>query len=203
MSLPDWWPDWRGETCIVVASGPSAKDAPLDIAKGRARVIVINESWRLAPWADVLYAGDYRWWKANEGLPEWTGLKVSVHHRLVENAWGIRHLPMNRGDVMETARLGILGWGGNSGFQAVNLAAQLVGPGRVILVGFDMTLASGVHWHGAHPQFNPKPDSIGRWRRVLDRAAASLAKAGTTVLNASPASALRNYPKVSLGEALA
>ncbi|MFN4176430.1 hypothetical protein [Phenylobacterium sp.] len=98
----------------------------------------------------------------------------------------------------------MLGFGGNSGFHAVNLAVQL-GVRRIVLVGFDMSLADGVHWHGAHDARlnNPTAQSLARWAGVLDRQALRLAQLGVEVLNASPVSALAAYPKVSLEDALA
>jgi hypothetical protein len=48
-------------------------------------------------------------------------------------------------DLQWTA--GVVGGGGNSGFQAVNLAAQF-GASRIILIGFDMTDRGGKHWYG-------------------------------------------------------
>ena len=41
------------------------------------------------------------------------------------------------------------------------------------------------------------------WRRVVDAAAKAAEEQGVEVLNCSPVSALRNYPKVDFAEALA
>jgi hypothetical protein len=98
---------------------------------------------------------------------------------------------------------GTIGWGGNSGFAALNLAVQF-GAKRIILVGFDMRLDRGIHWHGAHSDglHNPNHGVVLRWRRVIDQVAPTLAALGVTVLNASPVSALQAYPKVDFAEAL-
>lgn len=97
----------------------------------------------------------------------------------------------------------VIGWGGNSGFQAVNLAAHF-GVRRIVLVGFDMQLRTGIHWHGRHGRGlnNPTRHNVERWRRVLDQAAPALAALGVEVVNVSPVSALTAYPKMSLEEAL-
>lgn len=97
---------------------------------------------------------------------------------------------------------GVLGWGGNSGFHALNLAVQ-AGARRIVLVGYDMTIAGGVHWHGRHPSAlnNPTAGNIDRWRRVMDAAAPMLAECGVEVLNASAVSALAAFPKVAFEEA--
>lgn len=100
-------------------------------------------------------------------------------------------------------RFGVLGAGGNSGFQAVNLAAQ-TGAGRIALVGFDMHLSAGIHWHGRHPpgMNNPTRQVVDGWRRGLDAAATKLAALGIDVVNCSPHSALQAYRPMSLEDFL-
>jgi hypothetical protein len=96
--------------------------------------------------------------------------------------------------------VGTVGHGGNSGFQALNLAAQF-GARRIVLIGYDFT---GPHWHPNHakPLANPHEEAMARWRGHLD-AAAPLYKAwGVEVLNASPVSRLKAYPRVSIEDAL-
>lgn len=99
---------------------------------------------------------------------------------------------------------GHIGYGGNSGFQALNLALQF-GARRIVLVGFDMQLADGVHWHGRHASNlnNPSAASLARWATILDRQAPAIAAMGALVLNASADSALTAYRKVPLEDALA
>lgn len=89
---------------------------------------------------------------------------------------------------------GQVGDGGNSGFQCLNLVAQMA-PQRIVLVGFDMRLDKGVHWHGWHEGHlgNPRNSKLPRWRRALDGAAALLTARGVEVLNASPVSTLTAY----------
>lgn len=109
----------------------------------------------------------------------------------------------HRSDKLEVARLGHVGWGGNSGFQALNLVVQWMCK-RVVLVGFDMRTDRGLHWHRDHGKGmnNPSHRNVERWRRVLDEAAPVLNALGVQVINASPVSALRAYRKMSLEEAL-
>lgn len=100
-------------------------------------------------------------------------------------------------------RPGHIGDGGNSGFQAINLAAQF-GARRIVLVGFDMRLDQGVHWHGRHPPGlnNPRLTHLPDWRVRIDRAAHVLAARGIEAVNASPVSALTAFPFVPLEQAL-
>lgn len=202
--FPAWWKDWTGETCLLVASGPSATSVDLEIARGRVRAIAVNLSWRLCPWADVLYATDGAFWKAQGGVPEFKGLRLTSDERAVE-AFGIAKVQCRKQDdrILLDAP-GVIGWGGNSGFHALNLAIQF-GAAKVILVGFDMTLERGSHWHGEHEGglHNPTRGNVDRWRRVFDKAAPIAASLGVSVLNCSPGSALESFPKMSLEEALA
>ncbi len=208
---PDWFPDWAGQTCVIVASGPSAGTASVEQAQGRARVIAVNNSWRLAPWADVLYGCDFNWWKTQGGVPDFAGLKISQddgwNQRCRQTYPDVRLVHCDRvydrkQDLI--ARPGMTGWGGNSGFQALSLAVQF-GANKIILVGYDMRVDLGVHWHGKHPKGlnNPQAQTADQWRGALDGAAKTLRDAGVTVINASPISALKNYPKMTLQEALA
>lgn len=118
--------------------------------------------------------------------------------------WGVKAVNLTKNcDRLELFRPGTVGWSGNSGFHAFNLAVQFM-PAKIVLVGFDMTLAHGVHWHGKHPSGmnNPRARNVERWRKCLDAAAPTVAALGIRVFNASPISALQNYPKTSLLEAL-
>lgn len=106
-------------------------------------------------------------------------------------------------DTLLFNRYGEIGWGGNGGFHALNLALQF-GARRIILVGYDMRVDRGVHWHGEHPKGmnNPAAANVTRWRQVLDRQAGLLKRLGIEVLNASPVSALESYPKVDFAAAI-
>lgn len=96
-----------------------------------------------------------------------------------------------------------MGWGGNGGFHTLNLAVQF-GLRKIILLGFDMTLQNGLHWHGRHGGSlnNPRQASVDRWRGVLDSQAKPLAAAGVDVVIGSPGSSLSQFRKLELGEAL-
>lgn len=203
MTRPAWFPDWSGERAVIIASGPSAKDAPLWLTKGRVRVIAINNSWRLAPWADALYACDREWWETGAG-DGFKGLKISPAewpgvHRVglagYEGAWS---------NDMQFDEPGVIGAGAGSGFQALNLAVQF-GCRRIALVGFDARVDRGLHWHGAHEGGlkNPMLCTAALWARYLDAAAPALKARGVDVVNCSPVSAVTAYRKASLSDAMA
>jgi hypothetical protein len=137
-------------------------------------------------------------------VPGFAGLKITAD-RAAARRWGLNAVTLEKNvDRLLTDRPGLIGWGGNSGFHAMNMAVQF-GVRALILVGFDMRLDRGLHWHGRHPRGlnNPTEGTVARWRRVVDGAAPRLAELGVTVINTSTISALGAYPKMSLEEALA
>lgn len=202
---PEWFPRWEGATCAIVASGPSAAKAGVEQLRGRVRVIAINTSYQLAPWADVLYACDQTWWKWNKGAPDFRGLKVTQAIQACSQFKDVRLVKVEKFcNELLLDKPGTLGAGGNSGFQALNLALQF-GVKRILLIGYDMRIDLGEHWHKRHPapMSNPHPVSnLPRWRKALDGAAPKLKALGVEVINCSPVSELRAYPKKSLDEVL-
>ncbi len=98
---------------------------------------------------------------------------------------------------------GVIGWGGNSGFHAINMAMQF-GCARIILVGYDMTLSHGTHWHADHKGelTNPTSGNVSRWRRAVEGIAPVADHYDIEIINCSPISALTSYPKMSLEDAL-
>lgn len=202
---PDWWPDWTGKICAIIASGPSAKAAPISLLRDKAKVIAINESYQLCPWADVLYGCDAAWWRMRQGVVAYGGLKISQDAEACSIYKDIRKVNVEpRSNELKVGTIGHLGAGGNSGFQALNLAVQF-GVYQVILIGFDMRVDLGEHWHPRHypPLSNPHPnDNMPRWRKALDGAADTLKILGVDVLNCSAVSLLKAYPKMTVQEAL-
>lgn len=200
---PAWFPDWRGEVCAIVASGESVSQEIVEQVRGRCRVIVVNNNFQIAPWADVLYACDGTWWQKYPDALQFAGLKVTQdfaaakHHKL--------NLVKLLDEKPEQSRIsvatkGVLARGGNGGFQAINLAVQF-GATKQIWLGFDFC---GEHWHGKHEGLlNPRPKTMERWAETLDAQAPILASLGVEVVNCSEISILRGYPKVSVAEALA
>ena len=206
--IPSWWPNWHGKTCVVVAGGPSAKDQPLHLLdKRKHKVIVINNAHQLFPRAHVLFACDFAWWRRYGPGLTFKGLRLSTDKNSCEprQPWGVQQVMLDRpSDKLNLVRYNCVGWGGNSGFQALNLAIQF-GCHKIILVGYDMTTQRGLHWHGAHPpgMNNPTEQNIRRWRRAIDGAADQIAPLGIEVINASAISMLERYPRMELEAALA
>ena len=154
----------------------------------------------------MVYGCDLAWWEHRRGLAEFKGLKVCwsgnglrdhPEVRRVEIAW------RSRGEYLNEMVFGPpdrIGGGGNSGFQAVNLAVNL-GAQLLLLVGFDMTDRGGVHWYGRNRwnrANNPDQSNFRKWKAAFESQAPRLRAAGVEVLNASRDSALTCFDKVTV-----
>lgn len=177
---------WKGQTAIVIGAGPSAAKTPLELARGKARVVAVNESWRLAPWADVLFAIDAVWWVQHKGVPQFAGRRVTSS-------------PF----AMKTFGLDcFVSIGATSGLRAIYLAEKLQA-NPILLVGFEMHPNNGVHWHPPHHELrNPGKDEMKIWREDIERVAGMFAARGTKIVNCTPESALTCFPHVPFEQAL-
>jgi hypothetical protein len=201
----DWWQDWRGECVAIVASGPSAKKAGVELLRERIHVIAIKENVDLCPWADVVYGCDAPWWVSRKGLHKFAGLRLAYDKTLPKHFPGIRTIDIKIStDAILTDQPGLVGSGGNSGFQALNVAVQF-GVNGVILVGFDMDGKSGLHWYGPNKwagTSNPSETNFARWKKAFEGAAQGLRDRGVAVINASSLSALKCFERKTIADAL-
>lgn len=193
-AVPQQWP---GATAVIAATGPSLTQVQLARVRGRARLIAVNDAWRLAPWADALYAADEDWISHHQ--PAFRGQKWTQCE-----AWrdrdGWRWARGIGGDGLSLDPT-IIHWGGNSGFQACNLAVHF-GIRKLILLGFDMRIAGKRHFFGDHPGAMNKDSPYRRFIRHFEQSAGCFQAAGVTVINATPGSALTCFPMIELEQAL-
>lgn len=199
---PAWFPDWSDRPCALVGSGPSVTAESVAALRGRMRVLVINTSYQLSPWADALYACDAKWWDWHKGVPDFTGLKIAYDDGAAKR-YGLHRIDLIEGgnrDSSISLAPGLLGRGGNSGFQAFNLLLQF-GARKIALLGIDFC---GRRWHGAHPNGHQGQSerTLSTWRETFDAAAPMAATLGADVINLSEQSALRAYAKMSADDML-
>lgn len=175
---------------------------------GRAKVIAIKQNIDLCPWAHVVYGCDRPWWDFRRGLPEYAGLKLCFVKtsypdvRTVKIAAGGRDKTYS--DNLHFDEIGTIGGGGNSGFQALNLALQW-GARKIILIGYDLTDRSGVHWYGRNNWAmanNPDDPQLGKWAANFDRTAPAIVKLGADVVNVSEYSRITAFRKGTIEQAL-
>lgn len=201
---PAWFPDWSGQTCAIIAGGGSVKRHEVPLLRGKVRVIVVNNAYLLAPWADALYVADKIWWNEYPAAKDFAGIKVTPHESIAKN-FGCKKVEVlscteHDAHSLVFARLGTVAHGGNSGHQALNLAVQF-GAKKLLLLGYDFC---GDHWHGDHqqPLKNPRQAAMDKWAERLDALAPLLSRIGVEVINCSKASKLKNYPKRELRSVL-
>ena len=188
----------RGGTVVCLGGGPSLTAEDVAAVRSRAVVVAINDVYKLAPWAEVLYAADAKWWKWHHGAPSFPGMKFTLQPEAAR--WPGVQVLQNTGERgLETAPTG-LRTGRNSGYQAINLAVHL-GATRVLLLGYDMGPdGTKTHWFGDHPDKAPSPYAV-----FLERfgdLVVPLRQVGVEVINCSRRTALTTFPRLTLEEAL-
>jgi hypothetical protein len=204
MSCPAWFipPAWAGQTCFIVAGGPSVETQPIERLRGR-HVIALNSSYLVTPFAEFLLFADTRWYEQHRGRREFqafAGQRVTCSpHIHDERIWRLRRRnpPGLAGDhdavVMSRTVMAA----------GLNMAAHLAAA-RIVMLGLDGKPAADgrTHHHEAHPW----PQKDGCWaeqRAELATLVAPLAQRGIAVVNASPDTAVDLWPVTTLeGELL-
>lgn len=192
---------WPGETIVCIASGPSLTREDVDFVRGKARVIAINNAYQLAPWADVFYACDARWWKEHwPHVKPLAGLKYSLQVPGAKKPDAVVCIRKTGRGGLEIDPSG-LRHGHNGGYQCINLAAHL-GAARILLLGYDMRLGTGGkgHWHPEH-QWRVSP-SFNTWIALFRTLVEPLKARGIEVVNCTRVSNLDAFPRVDLETAL-
>lgn len=192
--------DWTGLTCTVIASGPSLTKEDCEYARMKSdRVIVVNESWRMCPDADVLYAADQEWWETRSPhRSQFRGERWSINLAKSEKLEGVILAPGTFDSRFNME--GPIATGMNSGYQSLQLAIRR-GCRKIVLLGFDMgRQGQAVHWHGDHGGYlkNPSDTLLTHCAAIMKANAPLMLEKGVEVLNASRWSALDCFPVVSL-----
>ena len=186
---------YAGQTIVIAASGPSLAAADLEAVRGAAclPLVVVNNTWQRAPWADMLVAMDTAWWRqyGAQAAAEFSGLRVgftSTCTKFGAQASLYGHVVSNFG---------------NSGAAAIAVAVRARAQ-RVLLVGYDASFDAGrMHWHADHaaPLNNPQA-SVHRWPAQFGRVAEHARKHGVAIINCSRRTALECFDRLPLEEAL-
>ncbi len=201
------FPRWSGETVVCIATGPSLTVEDVNACRGRSRVIAINDAHRLAPWADVLYSSDRRWWEFYKGVPGFAGMKYGIGSAPSKKngfppSLGIRVLRNTGYHGLELAHDGLRN-GKNSGYAAINLAVHF-GATRILLLGYNMAHhGNKAHFFGSHPSgLNQNVNLYPSFLKAFDSIVEPLKAAGVEVINCSRESALNAFPRMLLEQSL-
>jgi len=190
------------DTWVVMASGPSMCKEDADYVRGKAKVIVVNTTFRLARWADVVYSNDHDWYEAHlNELRESTESTFWCGHPTWRHLF-VRSLPFNK-TAPGLVREGGIAWGMNSGGAALNLALYL-GAKKIVMLGYDQGWdGDKPRWHGRHPGAlqNQKP-GFHRWAKWYEQAAQDFREVGVQVWNCSRQTTLKCFDRAELRDVL-
>ena len=145
----------------------------------------------------MLYACDSDWWASESGQRALRQFKGEKWTQCIQSAeqYKLNWVQSKNGSGIGEGFVytgGINGLGGNSGYQALNLAVQF-GFDEIVLCGFTMQRTQGrAHWHRDHYGNNPDDRMLAIWAQAFNDLSASI---GTSVKIYGD-SAITAFPKV-------
>lgn len=197
---------WEGQTAVIFASGPSLTKNQIDIVRSKqCKTIAINRTIASAPWVDVHYFCDYKFYNWMKFSPDYDDVRAA-YSSFNGIAVTIAQQETHAKKLLRGHQFGLsenpeyLCTGGNSGYQAINLAF-LLGAKTIILLGYDQQAVNGrCHHHKNHPGPTSPTiyDSMIHSWQYLEKDIRGKAK----VLNCTPNSRIDCFDKIDLIEAL-
>lgn len=181
-----WVGRWTGRTVACLASGPSLNVVDCNVVRMKSLpTIVTNTTFKMAPWADVLFGFDGSWWR-------------EYRHQVDEIFPGERVTCSSSARSMGAAEsLLYAPWFANfsnSGASAISLAVAC-GASRIILLGYDCQMTGGqTHWHGDHPSSLSNAKSMKHWPRSFRNVGRYAKEHRCEVINCSRETALECFP---------
>jgi hypothetical protein len=149
-------------------------------------VIAVNTSWEKVRFADAVFAMDETWWRKYIGKVkvEFAGLRTSTAR------------------IKDVERVSCLNTG-NSGAGAIGLA-HLWGADKIVLLGYDCKYGpkGERHHHGDHPPGLGNAKVYKGWPAQFLALDKRLKRRPVIVLNCSPDTDLKLWPRVKLEDAL-
>lgn len=201
---------FEGDTAVLFATGPSLTDEVVDTvltlrsqAMEPVRLFGCNDAYQIVPCLDVHYACDANWWRIHyakmEGYSVTHGLWTQ-EPQMSRAEYPKLHRIAGRSGAGLSAKQDLIHFGNNSGYQLINVA-YLFGIKRMILCGYNMSVQDGKrHFFGDHPQGLNRSGNytgfVSNFNTIKPNAL------GIEIVNATPQSALKAFPKMSLEEAL-
>lgn len=184
---------------IIIANGPSLTREDVEACRGHGAIYAVKEAMHLAPWADVLYSADIEWWQKMKGAKDFAGERWSC----APNCWkmfGVYPIAYNSG--LWSEEQGTIAGGGNSGWQAMNLA-YLQGATEILLLGFDYGHEGGLkkHWFDDDRELQ-RYSWASNWQLWRDHAAKAAPLIKIPVINCTRGGHLEAFPRASLSQVL-
>jgi len=191
------------DTWCVVASGPSLTKEDCELLKDTGwKIIAVNNSWELVPFADVLFACDTSWWNVHiqKVQSEFKG-ELWTSSRRAREIHPVKFIASEDNPGLNTT--GRINLGGNSGYQSINLA-YVFGAKRILMLGFDCKPdATGkAHWFGQHGKGLSQKQNFSKWKERYPKLAKDLDKHNIETYNLTRDTALSCFKQMSLEEAI-
>ena len=205
--------DVPGEVIKQVLKGelPPSAYSPYMSAIHEKHIIGVNSAFLIGNWIDIVFFGDKGWFLQNRGeLAKFPGLKISCHPSGSKyKDERVKCMPRNKkyGKGI-SPNPSLVCWNGNSGAAAISVAVH-TGVKRIILLGFDMKLGKNYkqHWHGLYgtadrEEKDPNKLPFLRHMNGFPLIAKDAKKKGVEIINACPDSAIEQFKRVTVKEAL-
>lgn len=191
-----WTPDqrWAASDAYIIGGGPSLRGFDFARLKGK-NTIGCNSAFYLGhEIARVCFFSDYEWFLQHyDALSDYDGEVFTHHEALVLHPDKWLNVLRRYDDGLH---LDGLGFGGNSGCSAINLAL-LMGARRIFLLGIDCG-GETHHWHNHDPGSAPKEPAelYGKFKDGFHAIARDMPELfpDRQIINLNPNSALRIFP---------
>lgn len=221
---------WEGGDVWVIGGGPSItkefnipqeivnrvviEKQPLSLYSSymesihKKHVIGINVAYMIGEWVDIVFFGDGSFFDAHkERLYMFSNLKVSSVPQTEKFSW-IKTLNKDPSHPFGiSTHPATVSWNKNSGASAISVAVH-TGAKRIFLLGFDMRLdeQNTQHFHsiynGNGKPKNPRNLPFQRHLQGFPAIARDAKTIGVEIYNVNPQSAINEFPKLTLQEAL-
>lgn len=167
----------------VICTGQSVTQADVDLLRGKCKVVVVSDAYKLAPWADAMVSQDLKWWRAHPECdfagPRFCGYFQDLPQYNAKRLW----------------RAGLAS-GGNSGCLGLIAADELFKPSKILLLGADL---HGTHYFGKHTRADLTNTDDNKFARMI-RQYSNFRK--LPIVNCSMISKLPYWPKMTVKDAL-
>lgn len=220
---------WEGGDVWIIGGGPSItkefnipqeivnrvviEKQPLSLYSSymesihKKHVIGINVAYMIGEWVDIVFFGDGSFFDAHkERLYMFSNLKVSSVPKTEKFSW-IKTLNKDPSHPFGiSTHPATVSWNKNSGASAISVAVH-TGAKRIFLLGFDMKLVDNKqHFHSVY-NGNGEPKNkvklpFQRHLQGFSTIATDAERMGVEIINVNPDSAITNFRKVNLQEAL-
>lgn len=198
--------EWLGEKTFVIGGGPSVSECDISLLQGKGRVIVTNNAYKIAPWADWLVFSDYIWYEWHKEslrtvkMPIITGGYFPNPYEVAPEIlhWRSTNYP----GIIRESNGGSLS-GKNAGHMALSLA-DFLGSSKIVLIGFDMNVAKdgSTQWHKEHKRITNTSMYEKEFIPDFCLIAEELKNKGVNVFNTNKNSALKCFDYISYNDSL-